>query len=101
MRLRRRSKKRWPWKVQLSWPFRWINGKTTACWKFFARMCSTNFAMASLSKIIDVHSLPILAFGEGAPVGEGRKQPDWSVESALSYMEENDISAGVLSAPAS
>src|SRR5882762_6225640 len=64
-------------------------------------MCSTNFAMASLSKIIDVHSHPILAFGEGAPVGEGRKQPDWSVESALSYMEEHDISACVLSAPAS
>src|SRR3984893_5084227 len=64
-------------------------------------MCSTNFAMASLSKIIDVHSHPILAFGEGAPVGEGRKQPDWSVESALSYMEEHDISACVLSAPGS
>jgi 6-methylsalicylate decarboxylase len=64
-------------------------------------MCSTNFAVASLSKIIDVHSHPILAFGEGAPVGEGRKQPDWSVESALSYMEEHDISACVLSAPAS
>ena len=30
--------------------------------------------MASLSKIIDLHSHPILAFGEGAPVGEGRKQ---------------------------
>jgi 6-methylsalicylate decarboxylase len=57
--------------------------------------------MASLSKIIDVHSHPILAFGEGAPVGEGHKQPDWSVESALSYMEEHDISASVLSAPAS
>jgi hypothetical protein len=37
--------------------------------------------MASLSKIIDLHSHPILAFGEGAPV-EGRKQPEWSVESA-------------------
>ena len=57
--------------------------------------------MASLSKIIDVHSHPVLAFGEGAPVGEGHKQPDWSVESALSYMEEHDISACVLSAPAS
>ena len=31
------------------------------------------FAMASLSKIIDVHSHAILAFGEAAPVGEGRK----------------------------
>jgi predicted TIM-barrel fold metal-dependent hydrolase len=57
--------------------------------------------MASLSKIIDVHSHPVLAFGEGAPVGEGGKQPDWSVESALSYMEEHDISACVLSSPAS
>jgi predicted TIM-barrel fold metal-dependent hydrolase len=57
--------------------------------------------MASLSEIIDVHSHPVLAFGEGAPVGEGRKQPDWSVESALSYMEEHDISACVLSSPAS
>src|SRR5258707_10505033 len=56
--------------------------------------------MASLSKIIDLHSHPILAFGEGAPVGEGRKQPDWSVESALSYMQEHDISACVLSSPA-
>ena len=57
--------------------------------------------MASLSKIVDVHSHPVLAFGEGAPVGEGGKQPDWSVESALSYMEEHDISACVLSSPAS
>jgi predicted TIM-barrel fold metal-dependent hydrolase len=57
--------------------------------------------MARLSKIIDVHSHPVLAFGERAPVGEGHKQPDWSVEGALSYMEEYDISACVLSAPAS
>jgi len=55
--------------------------------------------MASLSKIIDVHSHPVLAFGERAPVGEG-KQPDWSVESALSYMEQYDIAACVLSTPA-
>ena len=53
--------------------------------------------MANLGKIIDVHSHPILPFGQGAPVGPGRKQPDWSVESALSYMEEHDISACVLS----
>ncbi len=39
--------------------------------------------MASLSKIIDVHSHPVLAFAEGAPVGKGGKPPDWSVESAL------------------
>jgi 6-methylsalicylate decarboxylase len=57
--------------------------------------------VASLSKIIDVHSHPILPFGELAPVGKGHKQPDWSVESALSYMDGYDISACVLSAPAS
>jgi 6-methylsalicylate decarboxylase len=56
--------------------------------------------MARLSKIIDVHSHPILDFGERAPVGKGHKQPDWSVESALSYMEQYDISACVLSSPA-
>ena len=56
--------------------------------------------MASLSKIIDVHSHPVLAFGERAPVMDG-KQPDWSVESALSYMEEHDIPACVLSSSAS
>ena len=55
--------------------------------------------MTSLGKIIDVHSHPILPFGQGAPVGPGRKQPDWSVESALSYMEEHDIAACVLSDP--
>jgi 6-methylsalicylate decarboxylase len=55
--------------------------------------------MASLGKIIDVHSHPILPFGQGAPVGPGRKQPDWSAESALSYMDEHDISACVLSDP--
>ena len=36
--------------------------------------------MASLSKIIDLHSHPILAFGEGAPVGSicefGVSRPD-------------------------
>jgi 6-methylsalicylate decarboxylase len=53
--------------------------------------------MASLSRIIDVHSHPILPFGEPAPVGA--KQPDWSAESAISYMEEYRISACVLSAP--
>src|SRR5258706_6041767 len=55
--------------------------------------------MAGPGKIIDVHSHPILPFGQGAPVGEGHKQPDWSVESALSYMDEHDISACVLSDP--
>ena len=56
-------------------------------------------SLASLSTIIDVHSHPILPFGQGAPVGPGRKQPAWSVESALQYMEEHDISACVLSVP--
>ncbi len=55
--------------------------------------------MAGLTKIIDVHSHPILPYGQGAPVGPGQKQPDWSVESAISYMEEHDISACVLSDP--
>jgi 6-methylsalicylate decarboxylase len=55
--------------------------------------------MARLGKIVDVHSHPILPFGEGAPVGPGREPPDWSVERALSYMEEHDVSACVLSDP--
>src|SRR3979411_1821172 len=55
--------------------------------------------MAGLAKIIDIHSHPILPFGEGAPVGEGQKQPDWAVEDALSYMEEPHVSACVLSDP--
>jgi predicted TIM-barrel fold metal-dependent hydrolase len=55
--------------------------------------------MVGLAKIIDVHSHPILPFGQGAPVGPGQKQPDWSVESALAYMEEHDIAACVLSDP--
>src|SRR5712672_3772996 len=55
--------------------------------------------MAGLSRIIDVHSHTIFPFGQGAPVGPGHKQPDWSVESALSYKEEHDIAACVLSDP--
>src|SRR5467141_2515616 len=55
--------------------------------------------MASLSTIIDVHSHPILPFGQGAMVEPGHSQPDWSVESALSYMEEHNIAACVLSDP--
>src|SRR5260370_1071435 len=54
--------------------------------------------MASVRKIIDVHSHPILPFGQGAPIAPG-KQPDWSIESALSYMDQHDISACVLSDP--
>jgi len=55
--------------------------------------------MAGLAKIIDVHSHPILPYGPGAPMGPGQKQPEWSVESAISYMDEHDISACVLSDP--
>jgi predicted TIM-barrel fold metal-dependent hydrolase len=55
--------------------------------------------MAGLAKIIDVHSHPILPYGQGAPVGLGQPQPEWSVESAISYMDEHDISACVLSDP--
>src|SRR5712671_5674153 len=55
--------------------------------------------MAGLAKIIDVHSHPILPYGPGAPVGPGQPQPEWSVESAISYMDEHDISACVLSDP--
>ena len=55
--------------------------------------------MADLAKIIDVHSHPILPYGSGAPVGPGQPQPEWSVESAISYMDEHDISACVLSDP--
>jgi 6-methylsalicylate decarboxylase len=52
--------------------------------------------VAVRAKIIDVHSHPILPHGQGAPVGLG---PDWSVESAISYMDEHHISACVLSDP--
>src|SRR3981081_196947 len=55
--------------------------------------------MAGLAKIIDVHSHPILPYGPGAPVGPGQLQPEWSAESAISYMDEHDISACVLSDP--
>jgi hypothetical protein len=52
--------------------------------------------MATLSRIIDIHSHPILPVGELAPVGKGQKQPEWSVESTLSYLEENGITASAL-----
>jgi hypothetical protein len=55
--------------------------------------------MADLAKIIDIHSHPVLPYGQVAPVGPGQKQPNWSVESAISYMDEHDISACVLSDP--
>ncbi len=47
--------------------------------------------MAGLSRIIDVHSHPIFPFGQGAPVGAGHKQPDWSVESALAKRDERCV----------
>jgi DNA-binding winged helix-turn-helix (wHTH) protein len=55
--------------------------------------------MAGLAKIVDVHSHSILPYGPGAPVRPGQQQPKWSVESAISYMDEHDISACVLSDP--
>jgi len=55
--------------------------------------------MAGLTKIIDVHSHPILPYGPGPPVGPGQPQPKWSVERAISHMDEHDISACVLSDP--
>jgi 6-methylsalicylate decarboxylase len=55
--------------------------------------------MAGFGKIIDVHSHPILPFGLSAPSAPGRKPPDWSVESAISYMEDHDVAACVLSDP--
>src|SRR6202048_2711667 len=82
-----------------------LNGQTwlafDAVWPFRVVISSSprGKPMASLTKIIDVHSHPILSFGQGAPVGPGRKPPDWSVESALSYMDEHDIAACVLSDP--
>src|ERR1700679_3595311 len=57
--------------------------------------------MASLSKIIDVHSHPILSFGADAPMTEGHQKPDWSPEQSVAYMEKYGISACVLSAAAS
>jgi len=53
--------------------------------------------MAGLSKIVDVHSHPILGAGDGTPMTENHKLPDWSVERTLSHMDEYGISACVLS----
>jgi len=50
-----------------------------------------------LSKIIDVHSHPILGAGDGAPRTEDHRLPDWSVDGTLSHMDEYGISACVLS----
>src|SRR6266852_5125468 len=52
--------------------------------------------MASLSKIIDVHSHIITNLGSQAPMD---KLPPWSIEESLSLMEANGISASVLSLP--
>src|SRR6267154_390932 len=52
--------------------------------------------MASLSKIIDVHSHVITNVGSQAPMD---KLPPWSIEESLSVMDANGISASVLSLP--
>jgi predicted TIM-barrel fold metal-dependent hydrolase len=52
--------------------------------------------MTGLSNFIDVHSHAILDIGQGAPLN---KQPEWSVESALSFMDRYEIAACVLSVP--
>src|SRR6266852_1357195 len=52
--------------------------------------------MASLSKIIDVHSHVITNLGSQAPMD---KLPPWSIEQSLSLMDGNGISASVLSLP--
>ncbi|MFM0283827.1 amidohydrolase family protein [Paraburkholderia sediminicola] len=52
--------------------------------------------MTGLSNFIDVHSHAILNIGRGAPLN---KQPEWSVESALSFMDRYEIAACVLSVP--
>src|SRR6266481_4254781 len=54
--------------------------------------------MASLSKIIDVHSHVITNLGSQAPMD---KLPPWSIEQSLSLMDGNGISASVLSLPES
>src|SRR5258708_40317835 len=52
--------------------------------------------MASLSKIIDVHSHIITNLGAQAPTD---KLPPWSIEQSLSIMDANGITASVLSLP--
>src|SRR5258708_35245063 len=52
--------------------------------------------MASLSKIIDVHSHIITNLGSQAPMD---KLPAWSIEQSLSLMDANGIAASVLSLP--
>src|SRR5713226_9147046 len=52
--------------------------------------------MASLSKIIDVHSHIITNLGSQAPMD---KLPTWSIEESLSLMDANGIVASVLSLP--
>src|SRR5712672_663572 len=52
--------------------------------------------MASLSKIIDIHSHVITNLGSQAPMD---KLPPWSIEQSLSIMDANGIAASVLSLP--
>ena len=55
--------------------------------------------MSSLRNVIDVHSHPILPFGKELPVGSPGNMPAWSIERALSYMQEHGIAACILSIP--
>ena len=52
--------------------------------------------MASLSKIIDVHSHAIWNIGQRVPLAN---QARWSVEGALSLMDANEIAVAILSVP--
>lgn len=47
-------------------------------------------------KLIDVHSHPILPFGDSVPLAN---LPPWSVEGALALMDENGIAMSILSVP--
>lgn len=52
--------------------------------------------MTRVTDIIDVHSHAILPIGQGAPLA---RQPDWSVEGALAFMDAHGVAACVLSVP--
>ncbi len=57
---------------------------------------SNQRAAGKLSKIIDVHSHAILDIGQQVPLpNQGR----WSVEGALSLMDQHEIAVSILSAP--
>lgn len=52
--------------------------------------------MAALSRIIDVHSHPMLPIGQGIPAAAA---PAWSEEGTVAYMDAHGIAACVLSVP--